>query len=155
MSEDSHGADLSPQAREALSCMLDEIIPPSSDGRLPGAGELDVGRYVEEKAGPLRPLMAQKLAVLDEHAGRRGAQSFASLSRRDRLALLEETAASEPLFFQSVVFLTYAGYYQSARVIGALGLPVRPPHPEGYALDAGDFSLLDAVRARPKLYREE
>jgi hypothetical protein len=134
--------------------VLDEIIPPSGDGRLPGAGELGIGRYLEEKAGPLRPLLAQKLAALDEHAGRSGGQSFASLAHQERLALLGEMATSEPVFFQSVVFLTYASYYQSARVIAALGLPVRPPHPEGYEVEPGDLSLLDAVRARPKLYRE-
>ena len=29
--------------RRALSSVLDEIIPPSNDGRFPGAGELGLG----------------------------------------------------------------------------------------------------------------
>ena len=154
MSEDSPRTDLSPEEQRALATVLDEIIPPSGDGRLPGAGELGVARYIEEKAGALRPLIVRCLATLDEHASQRGADDFASLSRENRLALLEEMATSEPIFFQSVVFLAYAGYYQSGRVVAALGVPARPPYPEGYEVEPGDLSLLDAVRSRPKLYRE-
>jgi hypothetical protein len=33
-------------------------------------------------------------------------------------------------------------------VIEALGLEARAPHPVGYEMDAGDFSLLDVVRRR-------
>jgi hypothetical protein len=30
----------------------------------------------------------------------------------------------------------------------------RPPFPEGFEVEEGDWSLLDPVRARPKLYRD-
>jgi hypothetical protein len=31
---------------------------------------------------------------------------------------------------------------------------VRAPFPKGFELEAGDLSLLDPVRARPKVYRD-
>jgi hypothetical protein len=49
---------------------------------------------------------------------------------------------------------TYAGYYQHPRVMSALGLAPRPPHPLGYEMGADDLSLLDPVRRRAKMYRE-
>ena len=39
-------------------------------------------------------------------------------------------------------------------VVEGLGLEDRPPYPKGYEVEAGDLSLLDPVRARPKLYRD-
>ena len=45
-------------------------------------------------------------------------------------------------------------YYRDDRVIRSLGLEPRPPFPLGHILEQGDWSLLDPVRARPKLWRD-
>ncbi len=45
-------------------------------------------------------------------------------------------------------------YYRDDRVIRSLGLEPRPPFPRGHILEQGDWSLLDPVRARPKLWRD-
>jgi hypothetical protein len=45
-------------------------------------------------------------------------------------------------------------YYQAPRVVEALGLEARPPHPKGYEVELGDLTLLDEVRRRGKLYRD-
>jgi hypothetical protein len=36
----------------------------------------------------------------------------------------------------------------------SLGMEPRPPFPLGFAVEDGDWSLLEAVRARPQLYRD-
>ena len=36
----------------------------------------------------------------------------------------------------------------------SLGMEVRPPFPKGFQVEPGDWSLLDAVRSRPKIYRD-
>ena len=54
----------------------------------------------------------------------------------------------------ALLFLAYSGYYQHPRVVETLGLEARPPHPKGYAMEAFDPSLLDAVRRRGKIYRD-
>jgi hypothetical protein len=36
----------------------------------------------------------------------------------------------------------------------SLGLEARPPFPKGHTLEQGDWSLLDPVRSRPKLWRD-
>ena len=54
----------------------------------------------------------------------------------------------------TLTFVAYVGYYQHPRVVAALGLEHRPPHPKGHEMEASDLTLLDPVRRRGKLYRE-
>ncbi len=45
-------------------------------------------------------------------------------------------------------------YYRDERVVRSLGLEPRPPFPKGHALEQGDWSLLDPVKARPTMWRQ-
>ena len=135
-----------------LASVLDEIIPPSADGKLPGAGQLGLAGYVVaalQRTPELGSMVAQGLSELDSLARNRHAPGFAALTREDKLQLLNEWGFVLPLTLH-----TFTGYYQHARVVEALGLEARPPHPKGYHMEPNDLSLLDAVRRRPKLYRE-
>ncbi|MBW2421934.1 MAG: gluconate 2-dehydrogenase subunit 3 family protein [Deltaproteobacteria bacterium] len=144
----------SPDTQRTLAAVLDEIIPASRDGALPGAGALGVGVYVEERLGTAAEAVTAGLAALEELAMGRGAAGFCAAAREDRLPLLNEVSESHPGLLGSLIFHGYGGYYQDPRVVEALGLEARPPHPKGYELESGDLGLLDAVRARPKLYRD-
>jgi hypothetical protein len=152
--ESSH--PFTPNVERALASVLDEIIPPSDDGRLPGAGELGVVRYIEnvvQKTPDLGPVIAKGLSALDDFAVRRGSQGFAALARREKREVLNELATSEPAFLPTLIFHTYAGYYQHDRVFEALGLEPRPPHPKGYEMEPNDLTLLTPVRQRGKRER--
>jgi len=140
--------------RTLLDCVLDEILPAREDPALPGAGALGIGSYVVEKLGDALPLITSGLEALDQLAADRGAADFASAPADERVALLNEVAAGQPGLLESLVFHGYCGYYQDPRVVEALGLAARPPHPEGYPLETGDLGLLDPVRARPRLFRD-
>ena len=54
----------------------------------------------------------------------------------------------------TLVFHSYAAYYQHGSVVSALGLEPRAPFPGGYEVEPDDLTLLDPVRQRPKLYRD-
>ena len=157
MSEETSGPGFSRDAERLLASVLDEIIPPSDDGKFPGAGALGLAGFVERNlqgTPELRPVIEQGLSALEELAKSRGARGFAALPRRDKRDVLRELAATQPAFVPGLILHTYAGYYQNSRVIEALGLEPRPPYPEGYELEAGDLTLLEPVRRRPKMYRE-
>ena len=157
MSEDTSGLGFSPDEIRLLTSVLDEIIPPSDDGRFPGAGALGLAGFVEQtlqKTPELRPVIVQGLSALEDLAGNRGSRGFTALSRQDKLDALNELATTQPAFLPSLILQTYAGYYQNGRVVEALGLEPRPPHPEGYDLEPGDLTLLDTVRRRPASYRK-
>ena len=152
MSDETNNSGFSENQKRVLASVLDEIIPPSSDGRLPGAGQLGVASHVEEalrNLPDLRSMIAQGLSDLDDLARSRNETGFATLSQQDKQQLLNEQSFVLPLTLH-----TYVGYYQNARVVEALGLEARPPHPKGYEMEPNDLTLLDAVRRRPKIYRE-
>ena len=134
--------------------MLDEIIPPSSDEKFPGAGSLGLTEDIESKVGARWASIAKGLAKLDELSRSHGGESFAELADEERQPILNELAMTQPTLLPSLIAPTYSAYYRAARVLEALGRDPRPPYPEGYELDAGDLGLLDPVRARSKLYRD-
>ncbi len=45
-------------------------------------------------------------------------------------------------------------YYRDDRVVRSLGLEPRAPFPLGHVLEQGDWSLLDPVRGRAKMWRD-
>ena len=148
---------LSQTERIALSSVLDEIIPARAEADLPGAGGLGLTSDIEAAVAQnpdLHAVVAQGLARLAALAAGRGAVDFVGLEPEARLDVLNELATQAPGFLPSLIFPTYVGYYQNPRVVEALGLEARPPYPLGYDLEMGDLSLLDAVRARTKFYRD-
>lgn len=141
----------------ALAATLDAIIPPSADGKLPGAGFLAGGARFASVVRLMPGLdlaLVAGLAALDEHARKRAADGFAALDRAARTAVLNEVAATDPGLVPSLMFVAYCAYYVEDRVIAAVGMEPRPPHPKGFAMGPNDTSLLDPVRARGKLYRD-
>lgn len=149
---------LSDAQERALTPVLDEVIPPTDDGRLPGAGALGVARYVSHALGAtpdMEAVIVRGLAALERIAGRQSPHGFAALGKDERMAALGEVLAEEPMFLGMVMFHTYVGYYRDPRVAAALGLAARPPHPEGFPVEPSDLAtLLEPVRRRGKLYRE-
>ena len=53
-----------------------------------------------------------------------------------------------------LVSLTVQCYYRDDRVMQALEMEPRAPHPGGYEVEPGDWTLLDPVRARGDIYRD-
>ena len=135
-----------------LASVLDEIIPARPAADLPGAGQLDLAEPLDEAlfAAPLlRAMIVDGLSEIDAAARNRFGRGFPELAGPEKVALLHEQGFVMPLTLHA-----YIAYYQHPRVVAALGLEARPPHPQGYETTAGDLTLLDPVRARPKLYRE-
>jgi len=156
MSEGSGSRAFSDEDKRVLAGVLDDIIPPSPDGRMPGAGEIGLAGFIDDalRAAPeLRAMVLQSLSALDALARRRTSQAFAALPRADQAALINELASSEDAVPPVLILHAYAGYYQHPKVVAALGLEPRPPHPKGYEMAPDDFSLLDPVRRRPRLTR--
>jgi hypothetical protein len=151
MSDGKSGSSFSRDEERALAGVLDEIIPPSTDGRLPGAGELGLAGYIGQavkRAPDQRDMILRALTVIDDLAGSRGSTGFAALAKADRVEVLNEAAAKEPAFLPGLIFHVYAGYYQNDRVVEALGIESWPPHPDGYKLGPDAPGLIDAVRQR-------
>ena len=130
----------SPAELRMLTSVLDVLIPANPAQGLPGAGALGLATAVDTslaRTPMLRPMIADGLLALGKPTAPRVADFL----------------DAEPGFVMSLLFHAYAAYYGDARVLTALGLEARPPHPRGYELRPIDPALLDPVRRRPKMYR--
>ena len=138
--------------RRALACVLDAVIPPSADGRMPGAGAAGVAAHVEAVLRTLRDLRAMVvdgLRELDVQARAQHGRPFVELGEAERAALVAAQG-----FSYALVPHAYIGYYQTDAVLEAIGIEPRPPHPKGYTVPENDLTLLEPVKARGKRWRD-
>jgi hypothetical protein len=148
------GQPLTSGQRAMLDIVLNMIVPPSADGRMPGAAEVGVPAYLLAEAPDALHQLRRELEELDRRSRDRFARAFAELEEGERKALIGEMRAHEPSFMNRLSMETLACYYQNDRVLAGLGMEARPPYPKGYQVVQGDLSLLDPVRARGKIYRD-
>jgi len=144
---------LTPARRETLRAVLGLLVPPSPDGRLPGAADLpQVLRHTETIAA--EPAVRDGLDALEHEATARYGAAFAALDQAGRSTLLDEFAARHPAVLHRLGLETVTCYYQQDGVIEGLGMEARPPFPTGYQVISGDLTLLGPVIARGKIYRD-
>jgi hypothetical protein len=130
-----------------LSLILDTLIPASPDGRMPGAGSLELADAVRAETAGATDVVAAGLAAAEE-------RNFADLDDAGRTAVLREIESTQPAFIPTLFVPTCIAYYQHPEVLIGLGLEPRPPHPKGYDLDPGNLEALERVRRRGKRYRD-
>ena len=154
---DADTSGFTAEQERLLETLLDIVIPASSERGMPGAGALGLVSHITQtvrQTPMLRPVVEYGLSTLAELAAERHPGGWMALSAEERTAVFREFAATDQFFQPAFLYLVYSGYYQHPQVVEALGLEPRPPHPEGYQMDAGDFTLLDAVRRRGRMYRD-
>ena len=113
---------------------------------MPGAGAAGIGAHVEgvlRTLPDLHAMVVEGLRELDTQARQQYARAFVEVGEAERAALVAMQG-----FSYALVPHAYVAYYQQDRVLEAIGIEPRPPHPEGYAVPPSDLSLLDPVKAR-------
>jgi hypothetical protein len=132
-----------------LRALAGTIIPPSATYDVPGADDErifnDIFRSIERD----RDDICRALAHLVTLAG--GAFADLEPARRIEVAATFREAGGAPL--AALVRVVLLCYYRDDRVMRSLGQEPRPPFPKGHIVEQGDWSLLDPVRARPRMYR--
>lgn len=137
---------LTAQQQRTLTAVLNTIVPPSEDGNMPGAGELDFVGYLRAQTDAYA---AELAAVADAFEA-----GFCDLPLAERLPLVEAFSREQTERFETLLFHLYSCYYQHDRVLTGIGMAAGPPFPRGNTLDPGDLSLLDPVLAKPRSYRK-
>ncbi len=140
--------------RATLQALVGLIIPASATYQVPGADDAlifaEIVRVAEEHADTLR----NGLDTLAELAQSRHNAQFAELEDALQVELAQSVTAAMKSFNRLITSVTAQCYYRDDRVMASLGMPARAPFPEGFTVEQGDWSLLDPVRARQKIYRE-
>jgi hypothetical protein len=127
-------ADLG-QLQRLAGCM----IPAAPAYGAPGADDpaifADIASVLQQSPAPLDGLIADLAAAsLDE-------------------AQVGELRQRHGAAFAMVIMALAQCYYRDDRVMRSLGLEARPPAPLGHKINEGDWSLLDDVRGRARIWR--
>ena len=141
---------LSEAGRAILQALAGAIIPASEAHGVPGADDETIFADLMRTAGPTLQFIAEHLGILEELAGE---GSFLDATLEEQAGLAEQFRSAHPEAAALIVSLICQCYYRDPRVLESLGTPARPPFPEGYEIDQGDWSLLDPVKARGPIYR--
>ena len=126
------------------------MVPASAEYGVPGADDdaiftdiiRSLGRdtnAVRDALAALRAITGGGFASLDDAAAEAAAMTL--LDREDQV-----TTALGRAVLQC--------YYRDERVMRGLGIEPSPPYPGGRLLEQGDWSLLEAVRGRPRMWRD-
>jgi hypothetical protein len=141
---------LSPAETRDLRCVAGMMVPPSPEFGVPGADDAAIFADITASLGRDLPAVRQALGALAALAG--GAFADVDATRREAVVASFREQGGAPLSALSRVVLQC--YYRDDRVVRSLGLEPRPPFPKGHTLEQGDWSLLDPVRVRPKMWRD-
>ncbi len=133
-----------------LACAAGMMVPASARHGVPGADDPAILADMVRTLGRDEPALRSALRSLDALAG--GDLAAAGATEREAAAAAFRAAGGNDLATLTRVVLQC--YYRDDRVMVALGMEPRPPFPKGNEVGQGDWSLLDPVRKRPRIWRE-
>ena len=142
--------ELTPAESRDLRCIAGMMIPASSEFDLPGADDAVIFADIVGTMGRDLGHVREALGSLATLAG----GSFADLNQGRRDAVVAAFRERGGVAAATLSRVILQCYYRDDRVMRSLGLEPRPPFPKGHTLEQGDWSLLDPVRARPKMWRD-
>jgi hypothetical protein len=144
-------APLSAAEFRNLGDIAGTMIPADAALGVPGADDPAILDDIARSVGRDLPLLREALAAIGAKAG----GAFASLDRDRREALINDYFEAGSAAARSLGRVVLGAYYRDDRVLLALRQEARAPFPKGYTLEQGDWSLIDAVRGRPPLWRDD
>jgi hypothetical protein len=141
---------LSDAETATLRSLAAAMLPASAEYGVPGADDPAIFADLLASLGRDTAEVKQALAGL----ARLCPTPFAGLPEPRRAAVAAAFNAAPDaatLTLQRVLLLCY---YRDDRVMRALGQEPRAPFPKGFAVEQGDWSLLDPVRTRAPFWRQ-
>jgi hypothetical protein len=144
------GAELTPAELRDLRRLAAFMVPASAEYGVPGADDEAIFADIVRSRGRDSDAVRKALAMLRETAG----GDFAGLDEAKAESAAMTLLGREDPAVTALGRAVLQCYYRDDRVMRALGHELRPPHPKGHVVEPGDWSLLDAVRGRPRMWRD-
>ena len=129
-----------------LRCAAGMMVPADNGYDVPGADDPRIFADIVLSLGRDLVAVREALAVLGT-----GFADLDPTAREAAAAAFQASGGAEAAVLSRIVLQCY---YRDDRVVLSLGLEPRAPFPKGHTLEQGDWSLLDPVKARPKMWRD-
>ena len=137
-----------------LLALVGAVIPANAEHGVPGADDADIAADILATARPYHATLANALKRIEAIAAQRHGTGYADLDAGTRASLTRDLSRSRFAGVGTLVTIATQCYYRDDRVMRSLDMEPRPPHPDGFDIPQGDWSLLDPVRRRGKIYKE-
>jgi hypothetical protein len=144
-------APLSIAERRNLGDIAGTMIPADATLGVPGADDPAILDDIATSVGRDLPLVREARAAIAAKAS----GAFAGIDRDRREALINDYFQGGSAAARALGRVVLGAYYRDDRVLLSLKHEARAPFPKGYTLEQGDWSLLDAVRSRSPLWRDD
>jgi len=144
--------NLDAEQERTLMVIVNLIIPPSEDGKMPGAADVGFLAYINNEN--IIPWIREGLINIIEESHNKYGQEFSAIINSEETQLIDKFRRRFFKFFNRLTTQVLRCYYQHDDVLEAIGLEARPPFPKGYFLEEGDLTLLEPVYLRGKIYHE-
>ena len=135
-----------------LNILLNLIIPPSHDGKMPGAADVGFLGYVHNENKLF--WIKEGLQSIAKESHNKYGREFLALSDFEQAELIESLRRQLFQYFSRLTTEVINCYYQHDDVLEALGIEARPPFPQGYHIGKWNMTLLEPVYERGKIYRD-
>jgi len=126
------------------------MVPASAEYRVPGADDEAIFADMVRSLGRDLPAVRAALTMLRELSG----DAFTSLDAETAETKAMAFLARKDAAIATLGRVVLQSYYRDDRVFISLGLEPRPPFPKGHTIAPTDWSLLDDVRSRPRMWRD-
>ena len=146
---------VSAATRQMLAALLNTMIPPNEQLNVPGAGdEVVVDSMIASIRKSSAQLIFDGLKEIDTLCEASTGQAFADLDPDAREKWFHEQDLGSRRTVRVLGSIAVHCYYTEPQVMKSLGMEARAPFPDGFSVEQGDWSLLDQVRSRERLYKD-
>ena len=145
------GAELSTRQVRDLRRLAGFMVPADAAYGVPGADDETIFADVILSLGRDAEAVRASLSMLQEIAGEDFCGLDAEKAETAAMALLSRDDSAVKALGRAVLQC----YYRDDRVLRSLGIEPMAPFPKGRLLEQGDWSLLDVVRGRPRMWRDD
>ena len=140
--------------QRTLLALVGAVIPASAEFGTPGADDPVIAADILATARPYHATVANALAQIESIAAKRYDAAYTDLDALTRAKIASDLSRSRFAGVGTLVTITAQCYYRDDRVMRSLGMEPRSPHPDGFDIPQGDYSLLEPVRQRGRIYKE-
>ena len=142
--------DFSTEQIDLLSIIVEMIIPKSEEHDMPSGNDVLFHKYIIENE--LGKSIKENFNMIFEQAKEVFQKDFSELSMDERNELINQRRKKQRRFFNDFAKHLFQCYYTNSSVQQAIGLTGKAPFPEGFFMKESDFSHLESVYNRGKIY---
>lgn len=140
--------------RDTAQVIAGLMIPASDEYEVPGADDAHITAAIIDHLATNSTLVSDGLQALDDAATAAHQRPFPELADDDKMDVVQGMLSRHGVFLQTLMVRVVQCYYEDTRVMTSLDMELRPPFPDGFEVEQGDWSLLDPVRRRHPFYRK-